>query len=607
MRRRTKILLGLVGAIVLLGGGAVLTLPQVELGPFAAARASAALGREVTIGSLRVRPGFPTRVALRDARVANIEGGSHPVMARLGRLDATIAPLPLLWGNVALAEVAAEGFALLLERAPGRVANWRFAGAPPAAPAGPPPMPAALRVTDAEIVFRTTGGSELRTRIDTASLAAAPADRPASLAAAGSYNGVAVAIEAALFSRDALRAGGALPVTLRATAEDTALLFEGTATDPLNADGLDGRITFAASTPRAVLAMAGVAEGPTVPLEFTGRASRDGDLWRLTEATGTLDGVAFRAALLELAEGGAGRPDAVRVRLDLDRLDLDPLLAGRAEAAGPPFRVPEAPDPQINAEITATAFGHARLSGRDARMTAELAPGRITASAAFEPTSGGRVEVEAEMLPQGEGATASVGVRMRDADLDALRSALGVHAIPLEGPIDVDAQVAAEGATLAAALEGARISAVAAMTGGTIAREVIEMASTDLRALLRTSRGRTRISCLLAAVDIRGGQGEAAPLRIRAGAGTIAGFATFDLNRRRVDLLIGSERATTDFLALDIPVRVSGSFADPDIAPARWSREGRERLQRGALAPLPPDLMDLARQSPCHVGRSLRR
>lgn len=98
-----------------------------------------------------------------------------------------------------------------------------------------------------------------------------------------------------------------------------------------------------------------------------------------------------------------------------------------------------------------------------------------------------------------------------------------------------------------------------------------------------------------------------APLRIRAGTGTIAGLMTFDLERRRLDLVIGSERATTDFLALDIPVRVSGTFGDLGVAPAEWSRAGRARLARGGMAAMPPDLVETARASPCYRPGGVRR
>jgi hypothetical protein len=136
--------------------------------------------------------------------------------------------------------------------------------------------------------------------------------------------------------------------------------------------------------------------------------------------------------------------------------------------------------------------------------------------------------------------------------------------------------------------------------GGSIAREVIEMGSTDVRLLFRTPRGSTPITCLLGIVDMRGGRGELAPLRVRAGTGTIAGLASFDLNRHWVDLAVGSQSETTGFFALDVPVRISGSFADPTIRPAQWSGEGRARLAApDRVAPLPPELRAYAQRNPC--------
>ncbi len=614
MSRRSRIAIGFVlglPAVAVLA--AAVALPRIDFAPFAAARATAALGREVSIGSLRVTPGLPLRIALRDARLANIEGGSRPEMASLARLDAALSPLPLLWGEVALNEVAAEGLTLLLERAPGRRPNWRFGPARPAGgarEAAAPRLPGLVRLASSEIVFRTTGGSDLRAGIEDARLSAAPPGRPASLLATGSYNGVALRLEGSLSSAAEPRAGGPVPVALRATAADTALLFEGTATDPFNLDGLDGRLTFAASSPRAVLAMAGAGGGPEVPVEFTARARREGDLWRLAELTGTIDGAAVTAALLELTEGGGGRPDAIVARMDVTRLDLDRLLGAGGEAergAEAPLRVSAAPDPVLRAEITARAFTHAEFGGTDAAVTVEVVPSRVALDGRFVTSFGAQVEARGEMVPAGDGARLDAALRMRGAELDALRRRFGLGPLPLSGRAELDAAVAAEGATLGAARQGARVSAVLAMTEGSIAREVIEMASTDIRSLFRTPRGRTRLDCLLAAVDLRGTRGEAAPLRIRAGTGTIAGLLAFDLERRRLDLVIGSERATTDFFALDIPVRVSGRFEAPDIAPAEWSRAGRARLARGEMAPLPPELVDIARSSPCFRAGGVRR
>ena len=165
-----------------------------------------------------------------------------------------------------------------------------------------------------------------------------------------------------------------------------------------------------------------------------------------------------------------------------------------------------------------------------------------------------------------------------------------------------------EAATLNAATRQARISAVVTMTGGTIAREVIEMASTDVRALFRTSRGTTHVS-----LPAGGGRHPRRATGRRRRCVSAPAPAPSAGSRPSTSIGTGSTSSsaassdTTDFFALDVPVRVSGSFADPDIAPAQWSREARARMTRNEMAPLPPDLRDIARRNPCYRGRSLRR
>ncbi len=608
MGRRGLIIIGVVVAIPLLAaGGLLILLPRIDLAGFAAARASAALGRTVTIDSLRVTPGLPTRVALRGLSIANIEGGTRPEMITLARLDASLAPLPLLRGRVTLSDASVAGFVLFLERAPGRRPNWRF-GEARGGTDGPPVLPGLLELSDSEITFRTTSGALLVTRIEAARIVGAPPDRPGSLEARGSYNGVPVRIEGALFSADQARAGGPLPLTLRATSEHTSALFEGTATDPLNVDGLEGRLTLAASTPADILAMAGAGAGPTAAVELAGQFTRQGEMWRLRDATGTLDGGALTAALLQLTEGTAGQPDRIVARLDLAHLDVNQLLGPDDGARGHgdadlPLVVPAQPDPLMDLEAATRELTYARLRGTDARVKLEVAPGRITLHEAAVTAFGARMSGSAELLPAPGGARVSAAITLRDGNIDTLRRAFGLRALPVAGRINADIAAGGEAASVNAATRQARISAVVSMTGGTIAREVIEMASTDVRALFRTSRGTTPVTCLLAAVDMNAGVGRASPLRIRAGTGTISGLATFDLNRQTLDLIIGSQRETTDFFALDIPVQVRGSFDNPSIAPAEWSRAARERMARNEMAPLPPELRAIAQRNPCYRGQ----
>lgn len=619
MSRRTRIILGVLLALPLLAIAAVfIVLPRLDLAALAAGRATASLGRTVTIDTLRITPGLATTVEIRGASLANIEGGSAPQMATLETATAVLDLLPLLRGAVVLRQVRAEGFSLLLERDAEKRRNWRFGSADPAGPSAPfapePPDRSSLplildvRFARSEVVFRTSSGNALRSEITAATIAAPAADQPLTLSVEGAYNAVPVTLAGTLGTPNQLRDGRTpFPYPFRATAPETVLSFDGTSTDPLNVDRLEGRLTLEAGSPGAILAMAGAGAGPAIPVKLAGTFHHAGDLWRLTDATGEVSDAAFAAPRLELTEGASGEPDAIVAAVDFTRLDLNALFGAPPEQPGGehgdadmPLTFAVAPDPQLRVQATAQELAYADLDATDVRLVASAEPGLIKVETFDMRAYGARLESSGTLQPSPRGGRIVAEVAMLDGNLDTLRRALGIRPLPARGPMEARMTITAEGETMNAATRQANVSAVASMRSGSIAREVIEMASTDVRALFRTAQGDTPLTCLLAVVDIRTGRGEAAPLRIRAGTGTISGLASFDLNRKHLDLVIGSQSETTSDFALDIPVRVSGSFADPSIAPARWSSEGRARLAAGdRVAPLPPALRDFARQNPC--------
>ncbi len=141
----------------------------------------------------------------------------------------------------------------------------------------------------------------------------------------------------------------------------------------------------------------------------------------------------------------------------------------------------------------------------------------------------------------------------------------------------------------------AHVSAVVSMASGSISRDAVEKASTDLGQLLRTPKGTTPVSCLLGTVDMRAGAGTVSPLRIRTVSGTIAGQGRFDLYRNQIDATIGSQATTTSDFTLDVPFRISGSLSNPDVRPS-----GRKAtLATADVSKLLPALQQAARRNPC--------
>ncbi|SUE45035.1 AsmA family protein [Roseomonas gilardii] len=639
IRWAIRIMLSLAVLLLLALAGGWWLLPRLDLGPVAGRIGGALLGRDLSFAGLRVVPGHWTRMEARGLRLAGLSGAAP--MLEIAWAEGELDLLSLFQGPPVLRHLSVSGARLRLERAPDGTGNWHFHAKPPMAPLGgagqqaapeargngpevlPPVDPSGragipvlldLALADGEVEIATSTGNRLHVRLDRASLGAEDLDQPVRLGAQGAYNGLPLRLQADLASFLALRdRSDPCAVTLRVSSGDTSLGFVGTMADPLNLDGAKGQLVLEAATPDVLLSVMGSpparpGQGPA--LRLAGLMERSGDHWRLRDATGSLGGAAIAGGRLRLDEGARGQPDSLALDLPFGRLDLNRLLggasSGRSEEADLSLEVDRSPDMLVSARLSAEHLDYGALRLTGARLAARLEPGRVVLEGFSGGYLGGRVEGEGRvenLEPGGAGGVISARLNANGLDVQALRRELGIGQIDLQGRMDGHVTLSAGGETLNGAMRAAHASAVVSMAGGSIARELIELASQDLRGLFRTARGQSAISCLLGVVDLRGGVATVAPFRLRAEHGTIAGNGRFDLGRRQMDLTFGSVGSTTGALALDIPVRVSGAFAAPAIRPARWTAEGRVMLAAGnVLGRIPPELRDFARRSPCLSG-----
>ncbi|MFC3126972.1 AsmA-like C-terminal region-containing protein [Pseudoroseomonas globiformis] len=596
-------------------GAAWLSLSKVDLASWAARRASASLGREVALDSLRLEPGRWLGVTLHGLRVANLPGGSEPDMVTLRMARAEIDLFSLLSGSPVLRQAGVHGLRLLLEHGPDGAANWQRPGAASAARGRASPRPSDLPAiltaafSDAAVDFRTSSGALLRIRLAGAQLALPPG-APGSLSARGSYNGISAQVTGSLLPPGTSHQSGA-PFAARLTLRcgNTLLRFAGSIADPLGFDGLDGAVSLDAPSLDTLLRIAGLDEEGAPALRLAGHLRHTGQLWSLDGATGKVGDTAIEGASLALEEGARGQPDSIAAKLLFGHLDLDALLGrpavpqrGRqARDADVALAVDQAPDTLLQARLAASRLSYGAVEATDAHLHASLTPGRVAVEGFGLHDLGGRISGQGEVVAEG-GSAGRIQAMAEVAGLDseALRHALQAGRLPFSGRLDGRFAITAQGETLNAAAQGAHAAAVVSMSGGWIDRRAIEIASTDLRSVFRRAEGRTALRCLLGVMDLRAGIATISPLRLRADTGTIAGHGRLDLNRRTVDMTVGSESNTTGALALDIPVRINGPIADPSIRPAAWSAEGRASLHASDIVErLPQGLRPMARGNPC--------
>jgi uncharacterized protein involved in outer membrane biogenesis len=593
-----------------LGATGLTMLGRFDLARAAAGFASNALGRNTKIGSLKIQAGTSSSMELRDLVIDNVAGASQPWMLKVSRLDTEITSWSLL--NFALfhrapvvTRLSVDGVRLLLEHGPDDRPNWHFDGQPtiaadPAAQRARFPTMFDAHARDVEISLRTSSGQLLRMSAADASMTAAGSSEKIVVTGTGAYNDTPLRLTAALQSFDQFH-DVTVPVGAQAHAisGDTSLDFTGTMTDPLNADGAAGQIVLNAANLNAMLAAAGINQRVDMPVALQADVTRSGDLWRMTGGRGTLRGQAFEATS-ELREGARRAPDNLKLDADFSVLDFS-KLDGPGKSGETALRIDAEPGTFLDAHIIADQLLYNGSTAEHVDLAVKLEPGALTVEHLTFNIAGGEVHAEASVKNSDSGADLHFGTDVTNADTNRVFDVLGVGRIGLSGAADAHVLLDISAKTVAEALRKHRGTVLVTMRNGTIERKLIELASTDLRLLLRSAEGTARIACVLGVIELRDGRIRITPLRIRTNAGTVTAGGTFDPRSGAIDVTVASESASTGLFALDVPVRISGSIRDPRVLPVLGGSGLPGTID---LRPLAPSMRDFARGNACvAVGR----
>lgn len=588
------------GLVLLAGLGWALL--RAELGPFVGTVASALLGRETAIGSLRLSLGPTIAVSLAELRIANAPGGSAGDLARLGRLTAGLRLMPLLRGALVFEAVTVERLVLMLERDAAGRGNYVLGTErhdPPDARRIVLPVFTAFDLRDARITWRTSSGAILRVDLAEVAVRAPSLEAPMTLTADGAYQGARIRLTVAGQSLAVLRRPE-IPytATAEATTGDAQVRLSGRFVDPFGFDGVRARLTARAPRLDALLAAGGLAVMADLPLTLDGALAKDGPAWSLTGISGTLMGEDLHG-LIRLDEGARGEVDRIATDLTLARLDLTRLRAGLG--GGESDRLPviaARPDTLLEARLAigATQIGPVALT--EAVIHGRLAPGALVIEEAQAFTASGTIQLAGTASAAPTGTMLQGGLRVLGVESGALLGLLGVTRPTLTGRLDLHAALRLTGETLGEAYADSRASAVVAMQGGTVAHDLLEQVSIDLRRLWRDSSGTAPLGCLLGIVDLTNGAGPVWPLRLRADGGEVEGWGEVDLLHRRLDLTVHSRPATTSSFALDVPLRLTGPFDALEIDTAHQAANRTPQTEI-PVEGLPADLRRLVEASPC--------
>lgn len=611
--RRIAQIIGLVLAallvvLLLIAGGLALWGPRLGLKPVVERAASESLERRVTLGSLAVRWGNPLGVEISDLAIANAPWGSKPEMVRIGHISALLDLGSLLQGVLRYERLRIADAAILLERDAEGVGNWKFgrgAGGFQLVPRNRTEFPTLVDFTGDRglVTYRTRGGNALRIRLDRVAIFSASEETPARLLAEGAYGDVPARLNASTDSyltlRDASEPFGAR-ITLRAPHTDMA--FNGRLWEPLDFEGVRGELSIEARALDDILGVMNAGIRADLPLSVAGILRRDGDEWSLAAAKGQVKRSDFSGGLA-LREDEPGASDDIDLYLDFSTLDLDDIASsfgGDRRPAGL-AAMPLWPGGLAGVDVTAglTAL-HVRLAGREwhaTRLRGRLQSGEATVKELSLALGGGTLSMAGMLAEGGDGGRLSLQARLSKADATEVAREFGAPAEQIRGRLDARADLSMTGPTVGAALRQSEGAAVMTVRDGEIARGLIERLSTDLRSLFRSQEGTVPVSCLLGVVTVRNGLGILSPLRLESREAIAIGAGKIDLVNGKLDLTLKTERDSTNFFALDIPVRISGAFDRLSATPLVGSDE--DWMKQAIVGDLPPELHDMAAGSRC--------
>ena len=323
-----RVAIGAAALVVLLLGGVAAFLATLDIERFRPriqAAAQATTGRAVTFGAMRLGLGLTPRITVRDARLANLPGGTRPHMLEVGEAELDVALLPLFGGNIAIRRLVLKAPDILLEMVNGEP-NWRFSPATAPTAAGTPTTPAEPRragmleigtveVRDARLGFpgAPAGGVTLTT-LD------ASGRGNLSLRGALLWGGVPVSFDAegGPLARLLGAAGPAWPLRVRAELGGTRLTAQGTMREPRGLLGYTLDISAEAASLEGLSTLLGQRLPPLTGVTLRGRVAGSGFGLPVPEAMTLTLGAATLApglalARLEVAMPAAAEPARISV------------------------------------------------------------------------------------------------------------------------------------------------------------------------------------------------------------------------------------------------------------------------------------------------------
>ena len=569
--------------------------------PIVQSRASAAIGRQVTINHLHVRLGRIIQIVADDVTIANPAAWpkDDPPLASSGSLTVQINLWDYIGGHeLVLPLIALDKPRVYAAETGDGDANFRLSLS--SSGGGSPPTIGELRITDGDAhVVIPKLKSDFRAKIATQGEGEAA---KLIVDAQGTY--AAQPVTARLL-------GGALlslrdtahpwPVDLTIANGPTKVALKGTLENPLVLKGANVTVQLRGPDMGLLEPLVGFPIPKTPAYQITGKLDFEGfEKIRFEDFRGKLGDFDIAGTIEEQPSGsernGKTKP-VVTMDLHSNRVELADLSGfiggepGRsntsnstpqqrakvAQANASPKLLPDTPIsvPRLNWADIRLRYRAAHILGRnlpldDLAVTLDIVGGRITVHPMSFGVGKGRLLANVDLAPEsGKNVRAKADLRMQNLDLSRLMAA--THTFEGAGSISGIGAIDASGDSLASLMAHGNGGVKLAMAGGDVSALLVDLSGLQFGNALLAALGipqKTPVQCFVSDLGLRDGVLEFNGMVLETAEGVTDVGGHIDLRSEDIDLAL--KTASKHFSVGSLPTRIAitGTFKSPSIHPA---------------------------------------
>lgn len=579
-----RLLLVGAGAAVLAAGALVVFLLTFDLDRYRGeltALVADRTGREFRIdGGIAFAPSLVPTIVIEGIHLGNAGWAHAPALLSAGRLEATVALVPLLRQRLEIRHIGLERLEIALERdAQGR-RNWELQ--PRAPQAGPRriDLPAfevrAIAVRDATIRYRDQAGpaAERVARIDQFESNTPGAAAPLAIALAATLDDRRLAVRGTIGPIQTLLADAPYTLDLVAAVDEAQASVKGRIGQPLAFTGLD--LAVALSAP----ALDALAPGhpPVGPVTLNAGIADHAGGFALTDLRARIGRSRIEGEVALTLTGERPRVDTTLEAALIDLTPFQPPPVPDAAKGARVFSAEPLPLAWLRAADAAIRVHAGELHTRqavlnDLQAQVALAAGRLRIDPLRAHVAGGRLEGRIALDGAGEQPALDLVAEAREL-MPGQFPALAAKGRVEGGATDLSLALRGAGASVAAIMAGAHGHVRVKVGPGTLVNKAAGLAGADalfdgLRLLnpLAGSDPRTRIECAVINFPIDNGiAASETGIALQTDKLNILGGGTIDLRSERID--IGARPKPRQGIGLNLAglgdfVRLGGTLADP--------------------------------------------